>query len=182
MTAGIDEFITQYRALYERLYAGGYKDEIDWQQNLKPCDNPGIFLGEYVWVVIHAGMCNAAATKIYRRFVDSGYNCDTIGHPSKRLAIMDVTSRIRSVFAGYQAAPDRVAYLETLPWIGPVTKWHLAKNLGMDHAKPDRHLVRIAGKLGMDPDTLCRTVAAATGHRVATVDLVIWRAANLKMI
>ena len=59
----------------------------------------------------------------------------------------------------------------------PITCWHLAKNYGHDCAKPDRYLTRIAGAEGTHD--LCARLAKETGDRIATVDLVIWRAANL---
>jgi hypothetical protein len=71
---------------------------------------------------------------------------------------------------------DPVPELSTLPHIGPVTAWHLAKNLGFDAAKPDRHLVRLCHRLGFaDVHELCGTIAAVTGQRVAVVDIVLWR-------
>src|SRR5204862_28581 len=39
-------------------------------------------------------------------------------------------------------------WLTRCPYIGPVTCWHLAKNVGMDVVKPDRHLVRMAQASG----------------------------------
>jgi len=74
-----------------------------------------------------------------------------------------------------------MAFLASLPWIGEITKYHLGKNLGtLDTAKPDRHLVRIAGAEGAH--ALCARLARATGDKVATVDVVIWRAANLGLL
>ena len=71
------------------------------------------------------------------------------------------------------AAVDRCA---SLPWIGDITKYHLAKNLGANVAKPDRWLVRLADAEKTTVDQLCRRLAIATGDRVATVDVVLWRA------
>ena len=73
-----------------------------------------------------------------------------------------------------------MAWLQTLPFIVPITVYHLAKNYGFDCAKPDRHLVRIAGAEGTHE--LCARLARETGDRIATVDVVIWRAANLKLV
>lgn len=181
-TAGLDAFVPRYRELYAKLYAGEYKSEIDWQENLKPCTEPGVFFHEYVWVVIHSGMHNKAARAIFDRFVSSNYDLMQIGHEGKRKAVLQVMGDVSGIWFRYTQAEDKLVYLEGLPWIGPITKWHLAKNLGLDCAKPDRHLVRIAGQLRTDPDTLCRHIARAVGQRVATVDLVLWRAANLKML
>jgi DnaJ-domain-containing protein 1 len=70
--------------------------------------------------------------------------------------------------------------LRTLPFIGPVTQFHLAKNIGLDVAKPDRHLVRIAQLFQFaSVQDLCETIANQAGTRVAVVDLVFWRFATL---
>lgn len=71
---------------------------------------------------------------------------------------------------------DPINELQKLPYIGPVTAWHLAKNLGLDVAKPDRHLVRLSGQLGYkEVHDLCASIAAATGNPVSVVDIILWR-------
>lgn len=71
---------------------------------------------------------------------------------------------------------DPIGKLQSLPYIGPITSWHLAKNLGLDVAKPDRHLVRVSESLGFrDADHLCRELAASTGNQTKVVDLIVWR-------
>ena len=56
----------------------------------------------------------------------------------------------------------------------------LAKNLGVDTAKPDRHLVRVAEATGYaSPASLCEHLARMVGDTVAVVDLVIWRFATI---
>ena len=58
----------------------------------------------------------------------------------------------------------------------------LAKNLGVDCVKPDRHLVRIAKMYNTNPFDMCQKLSDLTGDSLNTVDTVIWRAANLRMI
>jgi hypothetical protein len=71
---------------------------------------------------------------------------------------------------------DPVLALRRLPYIGEVTAYHLAKNLGADVAKPDRHLVRLAASQGFcDAHSLCTTIAKETGDPVRIVDIVLWR-------
>ena len=71
---------------------------------------------------------------------------------------------------------DPINRLQALPFIGPVTSWHLAKNLGLDVVKPDRHLVRVSEHLGFQSaDDLCRELAATTGEQAKVVDLIVWR-------
>jgi len=43
---------------------------------------------------------------------------------------------------------EGVWFLQQLPFIGPVTAFHLAKNLGIEAVKPDRHLCRLSKLLG----------------------------------
>jgi ribose 1,5-bisphosphokinase PhnN len=66
--------------------------------------------------------------------------------------------------------------LAELPWIGPVTMHHLAKNLGTDTAKPDVHLERLARRDRTTTHKLCQRLARETGYRIATIDSVLWRA------
>lgn len=71
---------------------------------------------------------------------------------------------------------DPVGELTKLPFIGPITVWHLAKNLGLDAVKPDRHLLRISEALGFsNPNTLCDFLAAESGEPAKVIDLIIWR-------
>jgi len=75
-----------------------------------------------------------------------------------------------------QIIHDPVSALRRLPYIGDVTGFHLAKNLGAEVAKPDRHLVRCAVSFGFeDVQVLCSMLAAETGDSVSVVDLVLWR-------
>ena len=71
---------------------------------------------------------------------------------------------------------DVLSTLQELPYIGPVTSMHLAKNLGFPTPKPDRHLVRLARHLRCKSTfELCDLVAGATGEPISVVDVVMWR-------
>lgn len=48
-----------------------------------------------------------------------------------------------------------IEFCETLPRVGGITKYHLAKNLGVDVAKPDVWLERVAAKSGETVHELC---------------------------
>ena len=41
-----------------------------------------------------------------------------------------------------------IEFIQTFPYMGKATALHFAKNLGLDFAKPDRHLNRICATLG----------------------------------
>jgi hypothetical protein len=64
----------------------------------------------------------------------------------------------------------------TLPFIGSITARHLAKNLGIDAAKPDRHLARLAVQFGYGSvDEMCSTISDVTGDSLSVTDIVLWR-------
>jgi hypothetical protein len=70
---------------------------------------------------------------------------------------------------------DPITELRQLPFIGPITAFHLAKNLGMNTAKPDRHLVRLSNHFGFEAASeLCAAISCATGATVAQVDSILW--------
>ena len=77
---------------------------------------------------------------------------------------------------------DPIAQLERLPFIDSITSWHLAKNLGIDVAKNDRHLARLAARFGYhDAHELCGDIAERTGEPAAVIDIVLWRHAALNL-
>ncbi len=178
--------LATYKSIKQRVIAAGYAKEIAWAENVKPVRKRSVFLCEYIWVVINSGMKNQVAAKIYPRVlaaVQAGQPVKTVyRHPGKAAAITYMCACISRRFREYQQAADKLAYLETLPWIGRITKYHLARNLGLDVCKPDRHLVRIAKHYGTTSQDLCARLSRLSGDRIGVVDVVLWRAANLRLI
>ncbi|ALA59352.1 hypothetical protein NITMOv2_2947 [Nitrospira moscoviensis] len=75
---------------------------------------------------------------------------------------------------------EDMRFLQTLPYIGSITAFHLAKNLGLPVVKPDRHLQRIATVAGFSsPQELCQLISDHLGEPVQVVDVVLWRYATL---
>lgn len=165
----------------------GYSGEIENVQNryFKNVDVPE-FLVQYVYCVFNVGMKNQIAEKMFDRFCDSECNVNTIKHPYKRKAIEEGINNCGVWFARLMNCStdiDRVEFLDSLPMIGAITKYHLARNLGMDVAKPDRHLVRLMTKFQFDDvQEMCKYVSSITGDRIGTVDVVFWRAMNLRIL
>ncbi|MFA5202979.1 MAG: hypothetical protein WC708_01000 [Lentisphaeria bacterium] len=81
------------------------------------------------------------------------------------------------------SSPDK---LKELPYIGKVTCFHLARNIGLlDSVKPDLHLVRLAKYWGYrDCIELCKYFQEShekkTGTRypLGIIDLILWYAAS----
>lgn len=176
----------EYIVLKERLIEAGYAQELDWAADIKEPRFARDFFYEIAWVIVNSGMKAQVAQGICQRVavaLTAGERVRTVfNHPGKAKAIQDLWDRQNVIFAQYKKAGDKLEFLEAIPWIGPITKWHAAKNLGMDVCKPDRHLLRIAAEYSTTPIKMCYALAEATCDRIALVDTVIWRAANLGWI
>ena len=191
-----------YMDLKEFVIRAGYDHEVDWQSDLNfECTTETDFLREAAWVVLSSGFRESVVRKCFQRvseaFLGWGsakqiYACREIcrnraisvfSNRCKIEAIMEIVERVANdgidrIKMGIQLRG--VEYLQKLPYIGPVTSYHLAKNLGLRVVKPDRHLVRMAHLTGYDsPLEMCSKVADTVGDSLAVVDLVFWRYATL---
>lgn len=170
-----------YLDAYRYLVDNDYLEEILWAASIEPLEQQTaeLFLWEYVWVIANAGMREQVARTIYQK-VFTTHDPMVIGHPGKRAAVQRAFQEYDVWFDTLLKADDKLAYLESLPWIGPTTKYHLARNIGIDCVKPDRHLKRLAQRFGYTtPDDLCRGIMNEVGGRLGMIDLVLWRYCNL---
>lgn len=198
MTASVMTAVETFSRALDAMELEGCHDEIEWQRN-RSVDGltEQEFLSETAWVILNSGFKEAVVrTKfdyISLCFLDwvsageivrSKEYCvasalSAFGNVRKMKAIANVAEIVEdlsfpSLKKSFQSNP--IQELRKLPHIGPVTVWHLAKNLGFDVAKPDRHLVRLALSHGYDcVHSFCATIAESTGEKVAVVDLVLWR-------
>jgi hypothetical protein len=164
----------------------GWGDDISWSESVGQPADADAFASEAIFVICNSGMRFTVAQGIFDRCMNAvrqgASSSEVFGHAGKCLAIDQIWSEREAFFGAYMAAVDKVAWCETLPWIGEITKYHLAKNLGADVAKPDVHLQRLGLANGCTPEELCRRLASDSGFRVATVDVVLWRACATGLI
>lgn len=180
----------------------GYFSEIDRQDQslMRPASEHDL-LREAAWVVLSSGMREQVIRRLFPAVTAAFHDWSSAAHVAR-----DQTHCIEKALRFFRHRPkiDAIAHncvlvhqlgaesilrrteregpavLQLFDYVGEVTCWHLAKNLGLDVVKPDRHLVRIAGAAGYEsPSVLCREIAEFTGDRVAVVDIVLWRYANL---
>lgn len=141
------------------------------------------FMSEFVFVVLSAGMKNQVVVGMMQKLVDSNWNPDVINHELKRRAIIEGINNYPRWFAELKSKKtdrEKVEYLESLPFIGKITKYHLAKNIGIDCVKPDRHLVLLAKEFGYDnPRFMCEFLAKEFNQKLRVVDVVLWRYCNM---
>ena len=178
--------LARFRLLEAALIKRGFGPSIEWTEALRPPENADAFAEAAIYVVCNSGMANTVAQAIFERCMaalqDGGLASDVFGHPGKRAAIDCIWAERAELFAAYLEADDKLAQLQTLPFIGEITALHLAKNLGANVAKPDVHLERLARREGVSSQELCARLAAETGYRAATIDTVLWRACALKVL
>jgi len=153
------------------------------------------FFAEYCWVIFASGFnAQVVSNKFSRiRKTLSGFDphrvtpkAATVGlkiiaHKPKWDAIISCAKMLSSMSwdefkQKYLSEIDR---MEQLPRIGPITKFHLARNLGYDVVKPDLHLVRVAEHFGDIPiEALCRNLRStcpdASGYNLGQIDFCIW--------
>ena len=181
-----------------RLLNEGCAAEINWQAGQNPdatteCD----FLRESAWVIYCSGFREATVRRYFdylslcffdwtssKAIASSGNACvmaamNAMRNRRKHEAIVTVASHVAKMgFEVFkrQLIKSPIETLQGFPFLGPVTSIHLAKNLGFDLAKPDRHLVRLKDHLGFnDVEEMCRSISSVTGDPLKVVDLVLWR-------
>ena len=152
------------------------------------------FLREYAWVVFNSGMKNRivmqrwdALSKAFRFFDVHRIQCahpavlkealNIFGNYAKVNAVLEVAREVEAkwLYIKERILQDPLPVLDGFPFIGPVTKFHLARNLGFDYIKPDRHLVRLGLKFNMTAVEFCEAIHQETGRRLGTVDVILWR-------
>ena len=191
-----------YMDLKESVILAGYSHEVDWQSSLNfEATTETDFLRESAWVVLSSGFRESVVRKhfkgISKAFLDwcsaeqineNRNHCQkqaisVFGNRRKIEAITKIVKKVAN--EGIECVKSNirlydVKYLQEFPFIGPVTSYHLAKNLGLHVVKPDRHLVRMAYITGHDsPMEMCSKVARIVGDTLGVVDLVFWRYATL---
>lgn len=176
----------KYLDLKQGVINKGYEQDIAWAEDIKKCNDSAEFCQQYIFVLCNSGMKAQIAAVIYQRIlqaiIDNVDISDVFGHKGKVGAMKAIIKAHKTTFQEYLKSENKLEFCESLPWIGPITKYHLAKNLGENFIKPDRHLVRIAKEYNIDPFELCDKLAEITGDNLHTVDTVLWRAANLKLV
>lgn len=191
-----------YVAAKEHVIRAGFGWEIDWQEQLTlESVNEQHVLREQAWVVLSSGMRAAIVARLFEQVTRAFWDWDAAAiqeNPSRcvarALAAFSHPGKVNAIATNCQMLAEEgldewkqelraqgPTRLMRFRYIGPVTCWHLAKNVGLDVVKPDRHLLRMARASGTrDPDSLCALFANMTGDRLAVVDLVLWRYATLR--
>lgn len=160
--------------------AAGHDEAIAWTETIQPPKTSAQLAARAIYVIANSGMKNSVAAPISElvvRTLKRGHSARIVfGHPGKAPAMDWIWEHRAALFASFKRTPDVVEWCGSLPWVGEVTKYHLAKNLGADVAKPDVHLERLAKAERTTTRQLCARLSNGSGLRAATVDTILWRA------
>jgi len=194
------------RSLYKSLWNSalefvkkrGYEDEIEVFKKIEPIRTQDEFLAEYAWVVFASGFKVKILEAKWDEIEKVFFNFDVdkivqavekdpeyfhkikmpINNKRKIDAVVETAILIKK--EGYKKFMN-IEEMRKLPFIGEVTKFHLARNLGLDVGKPDRWMIRLAEKLGFPPtaegvNDMLENFSYATGEKKGVIDIVLWRA------
>jgi hypothetical protein len=93
------------------------------------------FAQHVIETICHASVTPAIGRRTFERCMRALSFDSTarvgLRHPAKAEAIDRVWRERDRLFEEYTASPDKLRFLATLPWIGPVTKHSLARRLGV---------------------------------------------------
>lgn len=187
-------------------------DEIlDNLQN-KKIYTPDEFAFHCVYVILAGGFSQQTAKRIYEKIVsllktsgnDFNILIQTFNNKNKIRAICKIWENRHNFCNEYytlNTLDDKLNFLQKLPHIGKITANHLARNLGEDVVKYDIWIQRLGcvfaqrpelstqinnANLNCDIKTACDNMFAhltqETNLPCGYIDVVLWKAAQLKLI
>jgi hypothetical protein len=179
----------------------GFSQEVMWSEDRPNIHelSPHQFVQQHAWTVLTSGFRVQTIQNKWDAICKAFWNFEIqeyMRHPAETLkdalkvfanqrkmqAIIDVGHLLNEV--GWVVVhsqvihdPDKFLFLESLPYIGKITKFHLARNIGFDVIKPDRHLVRLGEYFELEPAELCNQIyeGIKKKFRLGTIDLILWR-------
>lgn len=175
-----------------------YADEVDWANSITPETFKNLrtkgFLSTYCWVVYASGFKVSTIEGIFPdiKTAFKEFELEDIAKMKSIKPVLAVFNNERKASSflegskniakeGFSTFKKRlknagIDMLEELPGIGPITKFHLAKNIGLvDEAKPDVWLVRAADACATSVEELVAFLSDKYGMSRHTVDVILWR-------
>ncbi|KAH0791132.1 hypothetical protein GPJ56_004943 [Histomonas meleagridis] len=141
------------------------------------------FFYEFVYVVLASGFKGRIAAKLTPLLVDCKGDMDKMGKIFKNKSKLNAINKIwnmKDQWDKLRSSFHTVNDLTSLPYIGDVTKYHLARNIGLiSCAKPDLHLCRWAEKICGKGDEesvskIINAIANKVGRKQGGVDFALW--------
>lgn len=168
------------------------EDDITWAINTTEPADPDFFGRGTIFVVCNSGMKAVVARGIYQRCMAALKRgqplSEVFGHKDKAGAMERIWREREQLFAGCRAATDKLAFCESLPWIGGITKYHLARISGCSNTRNPTFIcsgwpieglhravvVRAVGSAD-EPASVCGGRRPLAGMRYAHPQFTNWR-------
>lgn len=206
------KLLAYYDVALREVEGGDARRFLDWvRKRRRPTEaDVSYFLSEYTFIVSAAGFRESTVSRRFdglRRAlakfdptwlkemsteqIEAAYMEHMLRNHAKAKAVADTLRRYSARTWEVHALLERLEstkdpdVLKTLPYIGDALKYHFSRNLGLDVAKPDVHMLRLAPRFGFSADaagvqTMCEYVAERRGERVGAVDYVLWYLAKVE--
>lgn len=175
-----------------------YPDELEWASSISPETFRNLkskgFLSEYCWVVYASGFKAATIEAVFPalRTAFRDFELADLARMRSLKPVLNVFNNERKANSflegsktiaeeGFSTFKKRlrkegIDTLEQLPGIGPITKYHLAKNIGLvDEAKPDIWLVRAANACSSTVEEIVAFLSEKYSVSRHAVDVILWR-------
>lgn len=175
-----------YKFARQYVVANKLQNDIDKARNRNwETTNAKQFFEQFVYVIINTGTKKESADKLFQEFCDSSYNPNIIENEIKKSAIIKGLNQYTQWFQTWYSFAlknerSAIEYLETLPYIGKKTKYHLASLIGMDCAEPNKYTLRISKHFNWDnPRLMCEWLSDETKDKVAVISVVLTKYCEL---
>jgi len=175
-----------------------FPEEIEWAKEISPNTFKYLksksFLSEYCWVVYASGFKVAIIKSKFPelKIAFKNFNIDALSRMrsiKQALKIFNNENKANCFLKGSKFISaegfsnfkkdlnsNGVDYLEKLPGIGPITKFHLAKNIGLvDIEKPDIWIVRVAKEYNSTVTEAVDFLCEKNKLSRHVVDVILWR-------
>jgi hypothetical protein len=175
---------------------------------------PTVFAFECFYVICVAGFKQDYAKVICEKIIDFVKECNGVFEIEDLLKIYKNKNKVKAIknvwdnremyqkqFYGLKTDEEKVDFLGTLPHIGNITKYHLARNLGLNFAKYDIWIQRLAvalygneflldkinnSKINEKVKYLCNLmfshIQKCTGEKIGFIDVVLWKSCQKGLI
>lgn len=181
--AQLKKALSDYNEAYD-FTIKTHKSDMDRINNLNGLmTNFDDFFYEYVYVVCASGFRAKIAARLTPELVKCHGDMDKMQEIFKNQTKLNSIKKVwdmKSDWDNVRKTFKTVDDLVNLPYIGNITKFHLARNIGLlSCAKPDLHLCKWADKItgNSDEETvsmITQAIADKLGRKQGTVDFALW--------
>lgn len=194
-----EDFLLIEQYLIENNLASD-KDSVDIiKQRLSnpPVLSPIDFVCEVIYVILASGFSQKTAKKKYFEITEYlkslGTNVPDLemllaifNNKNKMSAIKKIWINKNDLSRNYYQLQDdksRMKFLLNLPFIGPITQNHIARNLGINTVKPDIWIMRLSNAFGYkDYHEMFEEVHKLTNYPIGYIDVILWKACQIGVI